>query len=170
MKRVQTAPASGSAWETVATVERDLNFALTVRDNAEGGGQISSELSRVSVEEEAGPFRVVSQSTAEVYDIGSVQQITWDVAGTSNAPVNTQLVDIYLSADGGLSFPFLIAEDLPNTGVAEIQMPLENRADPDLGPVYRPDVQFSRFSEGFMRPLVETEVRVRESIGRRRPS
>ena len=120
---IQTDPASGSAWETVATVERDLNFALTVRDNAEGGGQVSSELTRVRVEEEAGPFRVVSQSTSEVYDIGSVQQITWDVAGTGNAPVNTQLVDIYLSADGGLSFPYLIAEDLPNTGVAEIQIP-----------------------------------------------
>lgn len=33
--------------------------------------------------------------------------------------------------------------------LAEIQTPLENRADPDLGPVYRPDVRFSRFSEGF---------------------
>ena len=119
----QTDPASGSAWETVSTVERDLNFALTVRDNAPGGGQLSSELTRVSVEEEAGPFRVLSQNAAEVYDIGSVQRITWDVAGTSNAPVNTQLVDIYLSEDGGLSFPYLIAEDLPNTGEAEIQMP-----------------------------------------------
>jgi subtilisin-like proprotein convertase family protein len=119
----QTDPSSGSAWETVATVERDLNFALTVRDNAEGGGQISSELTKVSVEEEAGPFRVVSQSATEVYEIGSVQQITWEVAGTSSAPINTQLVDIYLSADGGLSFPYLIAEDVPNTGEAQIQVP-----------------------------------------------
>jgi subtilisin-like proprotein convertase family protein len=119
----QTDPASGSAWETVSTVERDLNFALTVRDNAPDGGQLSSELSRVSVEEEAGPFQVLSQNVAEVYDIGSVQQISWDVAGTNSAPVNTQLVDIYLSADGGLSFPYLIAEDVPNTGEADIQMP-----------------------------------------------
>ncbi|MEZ4386373.1 MAG: hypothetical protein R3D98_02100 [Candidatus Krumholzibacteriia bacterium] len=33
--------------------------------------------------------------------------------------------------------------------LAEIATPLENRADPDLGPVYRPGVRFSRFSEGF---------------------
>lgn len=33
--------------------------------------------------------------------------------------------------------------------LAEIQTPLENRSDPDLGAVYRPDVRFSRFSEGF---------------------
>ncbi len=33
--------------------------------------------------------------------------------------------------------------------VAEIQPPLENRADEGLGPVYRDNVRFSRFSEGF---------------------
>ncbi len=32
---------------------------------------------------------------------------------------------------------------------AEVATPLENRADPQLGPVYRPGVEFSRFSEGF---------------------
>ena len=33
--------------------------------------------------------------------------------------------------------------------LAEIQTPLENRADSELGPVYRSNVHFSRFSEGF---------------------
>ena len=33
--------------------------------------------------------------------------------------------------------------------LAEIQPPLENRADAELGPVYRDNVRFSRFSEGF---------------------
>ena len=119
----QTEPASGSAWETVATVERDLNFALTVRDNAPGGGQLTSDLVKIQVEEEAGPFRVTSQDTPESYDIGSVQEITWDVAGTAGGPVNTQQVDIYLSTDGGLTFPQLIAENLPNTGTALVQIP-----------------------------------------------
>jgi len=32
---------------------------------------------------------------------------------------------------------------------AEIACPLENRSDPELGPVYRANVRFSRFSEGF---------------------
>jgi hypothetical protein len=32
---------------------------------------------------------------------------------------------------------------------AQVATPLENRADPRLGPVYRPGVEFSRFSEGF---------------------
>ena len=33
--------------------------------------------------------------------------------------------------------------------LAEIATPLENRADSELGPVYRSGVEFSRFSEGF---------------------
>jgi hypothetical protein len=33
--------------------------------------------------------------------------------------------------------------------LAEVQMPLENRSDPELGPVFRSEVEFSRFSEGF---------------------
>ncbi|MBD3220475.1 hypothetical protein GF314_04465, partial [bacterium] len=33
--------------------------------------------------------------------------------------------------------------------LAEIQNPIENRSDPELGAIYRPDVEMSRFSEGF---------------------
>ena len=119
----QTDPATGSAWETVAAVERDLNFALTVRDNAEGGGQLSADRLKVRVEEQAGPFEVISQAQPESYEAGSVQTILWDPAGTDKAPINTQLVDVYLSTDGGLTFPSLIAEDLPNTGTARVQLP-----------------------------------------------
>lgn len=119
----QTEPESGSAWETATNVEREFNFALTVRDNAVGGGQLNADLVKVFVEEEAGPFRVLSQGTPQSYTMGSVQAIDWDVAGTDGAPVNSQLVDIYISADGGLSFPVLVAERLPNTGSAQIQIP-----------------------------------------------
>ena len=119
----QTDPVSGSAWETVATVDRELNFALTVRDNAPGGGQVNSTLLKVRVEEEAGPFRLISQGSPQTYAMGSVQTLNWDVAGTDGAPINTQLVDVYLSADGGLSFPLRIAQGLPNTGSAKVQIP-----------------------------------------------
>ncbi len=120
---VQTSPETGSAWETVSTVERDLNFALTVRDNSPGGGQLASDLVKVRVEEGAGPFRLLTQATPRTYAMGSVQTVGWDVAGTDNAPVNAQLVDVYLSADGGLSFPLKVASGLPNTGSAMVQVP-----------------------------------------------
>ena len=119
----QTDPVSGSAWETVSTVDRELNFALTVRDNATGGGQLNSDLVKVRVEEEAGPFRLISQGSPQTYAMGSVQTLNWDVSNTDGAPINAQLVDIYLSADGGLSFPFLIGQGLPNTGSAQVQIP-----------------------------------------------
>ncbi|GMN10423.1 hypothetical protein MTsPCn9_31110 [Croceitalea sp. MTPC9] len=119
----QTNPAESSAWETVATIEREFNFAFTARDNAVGGGQVASELTKVTTVNAAGPFVITSQTTNETYLAGSIQQITWDVANTNNAPVNAQLVDMLLSVDGGLTFPFLIADDIPNTGSAAIQIP-----------------------------------------------
>ncbi|SFR34317.1 Por secretion system C-terminal sorting domain-containing protein [Robiginitalea myxolifaciens] len=119
----QQNPGSGSAWETVATIERDLNFALTVRDNAFGGGQVTSDLVRVGVRAAAGPFEMTSQSTSQTFQAGSVQNISWDVAGTSDAPINCQELELWLSTNGGLSFDILIDDALPNIGSATIQLP-----------------------------------------------
>ena len=119
----QTNPSEGSSWETVSDVERDLNFAFTVRDNVVGGGQVVSETMNVRVVNAAGPFKVTSQSTNEVYQSGSVQQVTWDVAGTNAAPINTETVSIFLSIDSGLSFPIVLAENVVNDGSEIVQIP-----------------------------------------------
>ncbi|MDT0605851.1 reprolysin-like metallopeptidase [Croceitalea rosinachiae] len=121
----QVNPEENSAWETISNIERDLNFALTVRDNASGGGQTSSDEVKVSVVNSAGPFLVTSQSTNEVYNAGSVQEITWDVANTNGTEVNATEVDIYLSINGGASFPTLLADNVPNIGSALVQIPGE---------------------------------------------
>jgi len=119
----QTNPPINSAWETVSNVEREMNFALTVRDNAAGGGQVASELVKLNVLNSAGPFVVNSQNTAETYTAGSVQIISWDVANTNKTPINTQEVDIFLSTDGGLSFPIQLATAVPNDGSHEVIVP-----------------------------------------------
>lgn len=119
----QTNPAVNSAWETLSTIERDLNFALTVRDNALGGGQVVSDLIKVNVVANAGPFLVLSQNTTASYEAGSSQQILWDVANTTNSSVNAQFVDIFLSTDGGLSFPTSLAENVANDGSHMILLP-----------------------------------------------
>ncbi len=119
----QINPETSSAWETVSTIERELNFALTVRDNAEGGGQSSSALVKVSVSNAAGPFVVTSQTASQVYQAGSVQEITWNVANTNALPVNAITVDVFLSTDGGLTFSEQIADAIPNTGLAKVQLP-----------------------------------------------
>ena len=119
----QTNPSVNSAWETVSNIEREMNFALTVRDNALGGGQVSSDVMKVEVVNNAGPFAVTSQATAQTYPAGSVQTVTWDVAGTDEVPIRAQRVDIYLSLDGGDNFPLLLVEDAPNDGEQEVLLP-----------------------------------------------
>ena len=119
----QTNPPINSAWETVSNVERDLNFALTVRDNASGGGQVASDLVKVSVKNSSGPFAVTSQNATESYSGGSTQTISWDVANTDQLPVNAQTVDIFLSTDSGTTFPFTLGQDVPNDGSHDVIIP-----------------------------------------------
>ncbi|MBC8769087.1 proprotein convertase P-domain-containing protein [Arenibacter sp. BSSL-BM3] len=119
----QTNPNVNTTWETVSNVERELDFALTVRDNALGGGQVASDLVKVTVIDNAGPFVVTSQSTNEIYTAGTRQEVLWDVANTDQGPVNAQKVDIYFSANGGASFPIKLADSVPNDGQQDILIP-----------------------------------------------
>lgn len=122
----QTMPAVNSAWETVSDVERELNFAFTVRDNALGGGQVVSDLVKVSVVDNTGPFMVTSQTANDIYTAGEKQTITWDVANTDIAPVLTSSVDILLSIDGGQTFPIILAENAINDGEHKLIIPSIN--------------------------------------------
>jgi len=119
----QTNPQINEAWETVSNIQRDFNFALTVRDNAAGGGQVASDEITVHVLNSAGPFQVTSQGAAESYEAGTSQTITWDVANTHLAPIGAEMVDIYLSLDGGLSYPITLIENVPNDGSQDVLLP-----------------------------------------------
>lgn len=121
----QTIPDVNTAWETVSNVQREMNFALTVRDNAIGGGQVVSDLVNVAVVNTAGPFMVTSQDTDVAIIAGSIETIVWDVANTDVAPVNAQNVDILLSIDGGTTFPISLAENVPNDGTHNVLIPQE---------------------------------------------
>lgn len=118
-----------SSWETVSTVGRDLTFALTVRDRNEANGvgqtpQTDFDTMTVTVDASSGPFRVTSQNTNETWDVGSSQTVTWDVAGTDSGNVNTPTVNIVLSVDGGQTFPFVLASNVPNDGIHDVTVPL----------------------------------------------
>ena len=119
----QTNPTVNTAWETVSDVAREFNFAMTVRDNAAGGGQVVSDLVKIDVINSAGPFAISSQTTAETYVAGTTQTIRWEVANTSKSPINAQFVDIFLSTDGGASFPISLAENVANDGEHDIIIP-----------------------------------------------
>lgn len=115
--------ATANTWEVCPSVARDLNFSLTVRDNRAGGGQTASDLMKVTVNGVAGPFVITAPNTAVSWTAGSVQNVTWNVAGTTANGVNTAYVDIYLSTDGGASFPVLLASKVPNDGTEAVCVP-----------------------------------------------
>ncbi|MDC1520608.1 M12 family metallo-peptidase, partial [Polaribacter sp.] len=129
----QTNPIINSAWETVASVSRDLNWALTVRDRASSAtglnGQSSFDLMKITVDDTSGPFAITSQTTAEEWDAGSTKTITWDVAGTASGAVNTPKVNILLSTDGGLTFPYTLGSDVDNNGTYTFTVPVTGEGD-----------------------------------------
>lgn len=110
-------------WEVVPSVARTMEFALTVRDNAAGGGQTNDDLMTVTVNGSAGPFVVNAPNTAVTWNVGQSQTVTWDVAGTSSAPVSCANVNILLSTDGGLTYPVTLAANTPNDGSQFITVP-----------------------------------------------
>mgnify|MGYP005816287591 CR=1 FL=1 len=55
--------------------------------------------------------------------MGETQTITWDVANTNVAPVNTENVKILISTYGGLTFPHVLVESTPNNGSYTFTVP-----------------------------------------------
>jgi hypothetical protein len=97
---------------------RTLKFRLTARDNrAGGGGVIYSPTVTLNVINTVDTFKITSQNVSgTIWETGSQQTITWNVASTDLAPINTSFVNIYLSTNVGSTFPITIAENVPNTG------------------------------------------------------
>lgn len=116
-------------WEMISTVSRSLNFTLTVRDNAPGGGQTNTSSSLITVVDTGSAFAVTSPSIEDVsWELGSTQTITWNVAGTTGNGINTSNVNILLSTDGGQTFSIVLASNTNNDGSETIIMP--NEASP----------------------------------------
>lgn len=111
-------------WEKLASINRNINFQLTVRDNDIRGGQTATDNMRVTTNPAAGPFLVNSQNTSGISWIqGSTETITWDVAGTTTNGVNTAAVNILLSTDGGLHYDTVLASNVPNDGLQNVTVP-----------------------------------------------
>ena len=109
-------------WEVVSNVGRTYNFALTVRDNrTPNGGQTSRDNVVITASNTIGPFSVSSQSTTEGWTQGSTQTISWIRNGAETLSAN---VNIYLSTDGGVTFPTLLTPSgVPNSGSTTITVP-----------------------------------------------
>jgi hypothetical protein len=124
-----TAPQPGTTTpsfftgEVLPSTNRALNFRVTARDNRGGGGGTNEASTLLTVTTTAGPFRVTAPNTAVSWAAGSTQTITWDVAGTNVAPINTSQVQISLSLDGGLSYPYSL--QTANDGSADFLVPAD---------------------------------------------
>lgn len=104
-------------------VARPLNFQFLVRDPQPGGAHRVMEQVVVEVTDQAGPFTVQGGTDTVRWPAGSVVPVYWQVAGTDQSPINAQSVDIRLSTDGGFNYDILLAQEIPNTGQALVEIP-----------------------------------------------
>ncbi len=112
-----------SQWEVLSSVTRNFKFACYVRDNHPGGGCGDNDTMTVRALSTAGPFVVTAPNTAVTWAATSTQNVTWNVANTTAAPISCANVDIFLSTDGGLTFPITLATNVPNNGTRTVTVP-----------------------------------------------
>jgi len=113
----------GNSWEKLSSVNRTMTFSITVRDNHPGGGQTPADFVQFNVDQTTGPFRITNMANAETWQAGQTKTITWNVAGTTGGQVNCATVDLLFSADNGLTFPYVVATNIPNNGSATFTVP-----------------------------------------------
>jgi subtilisin-like proprotein convertase family protein len=103
------------------TITRTLKFRVTARDNRAGGGGVANADMQVNVVAGTGPFKVTSPNTAVSWS--GARTVTWNVAGTTGAPINASGVNLHLSTNGGSTFNFLLGTNVPNNGSASVVLP-----------------------------------------------
>jgi len=104
-------------WERLPTVDRDLTFGVTVRDNRPDGGGVSSDEMTLSAAGE--PFAIIFPAQGDVLECGDEAALLWQVGGGSVAAEVRALI----SDDGGLSFDELIPST-PNDGSETVAVPV----------------------------------------------
>ena len=109
--------------ESLPTRNRTMTFRLTARDNRAGGGGVNFASTTVTVSAAAGPFVVTQPDTGLSWRGNSAQTVTWNVAGTTAAPVSCANVAIHLSIDGGNTFPIVLTASTANDGSEDVTLP-----------------------------------------------
>lgn len=109
-------------WESVSSVSRALNFGVVLRNNNPLEPNIAQDAMLVTVNANAGPFKVTAPTFGQSLTSGSSFAVTWDVANTTAAPVNTANVNIKISKDGGKTFVSLL-DNTPNDGSETVTIP-----------------------------------------------
>ena len=111
--------------EILPSVARTLKFRMTVRDNRFGGGGVThhDDTIRVTVVNSGGAFSVTAPNTAVTWASGATETVTWNVSGTTGAPISCANVRILLSIDGGLNFNYTLNSSTANDGSESVTVP-----------------------------------------------
>ena len=122
---LSNAGTEGAEGEKVPDVARTLTFACTFRDIIHNYGVFTFPDDRITLNaiNTGAGFAVTSQGTTGLTLAGhSTQTVTWNVESTNVAPINAATVNIYMSIDGGNTWPYLVG-NFTNNGSATITVP-----------------------------------------------
>jgi hypothetical protein len=104
-------------FEILPTVDRNLTFRVTARDNRAGGGGVHHDTVELSVTGD--PFFLKYPNGGQSISAGSPLEVEWQVGGGSVALT----VNLLLSTDGGLTFPTTLASGVLNDGAHVVVLP-----------------------------------------------
>ncbi|KAB1232624.1 zinc-dependent metalloprotease [Chryseobacterium viscerum] len=105
--------------EALPLVARTMKMRFTVRDNSVISGGADSDQVVVTVTNQ-GPLAVTYPNSNVTVNAETNINVTWDVNQT-NVLKNT--VNVLLSTDGGDTFPYVLASNVPNNGTAAVTLP-----------------------------------------------
>ncbi|HTO16672.1 MAG TPA: zinc-dependent metalloprotease [Edaphocola sp.] len=117
--------------ERLSTVARKMKFKVTARSIAQDGwgtnNTIEGDVKIKVVPSTDGNFRVANPAET-TWNPGEKYTVNWSVGNTlkPDDSIMAGFVNIYLSGDGGLSFPVILATNVPNSGTFDITAPNVN--------------------------------------------
>ena len=111
-------------WETLPEVERQLKWGLSIRTSQKDEYAVFLDSIYINVWNDAKYFDLnLSEEENRFWESGQLLEITWDVGNTDKPPINTLLVDVLLSTDGGKTFDLVLARDVSNNGRSFVRVP-----------------------------------------------
>jgi len=104
--------------ESLPISERNLTMSFVAQD---GFNPAVSDETSIKVLRTGSRFAMNYPRGA--YARGNTYPVYWNVANTNQPPINCSSVNLWLSSDGGQTFSYPIARNIPNTGEAQITIP-----------------------------------------------
>ena len=112
--------------ERLPAKPRTMHFRALARDSRDNGA-INWSDTELQVVDTGAAFKITSHNSSQ--SLSGRTTVTWDVAGTTKAPINSTHVRLILSTNGGVCFPIVLTNSTPNDGSAEIIIPKIQASD-----------------------------------------